>query len=77
MMNWMSEVKSLDDLRGSMNSEAIITYIKEETEDITKVEADIMAAIAKANELLGVTDHDHGDGEDHDHDHGDGHDHSH
>jgi hypothetical protein len=78
MMNWMSEIKSLDDLRASMNNEAIITYIKEETADIAKVESDITAAITKANELLGITDHDHGDGADHDHDHGDdGHDHSH
>ncbi|MTB51921.1 hypothetical protein [Lewinella sp. W8] len=77
MMTWMGEIKPLDELRASMNNEAIITYLKEETADIAKVESDIMSAIAKANELLGVADHDHGDGADHDHDHGDGHDHKH
>lgn len=76
MMNWMSEIKSLDDLRATMNNEAIITYLKEETADIAKVESNITAAIAKANELLGVADHDHGEGADHDHGDGD-HDHSH
>ena len=77
MMEWMSNIKSLDDLRATMNNEAIITYIKEETSVIVKVEAAINDATTKANEVLGVEDHDHGDGADHDHDHGDGHDHSH
>lgn len=70
MMEWMSGLKSLDDLRANMDNDAIITYITEEAADIAKVEMSMLAAIGSANELVGS--HDHGDGADHDHD---GHDH--
>jgi CheY-like chemotaxis protein len=70
MMEWMSGLKSLDDLRANMDNDAIITYITEEAADIAKVEMSMLAASGSANELVGS--HDHGDGADHDHD---GHDH--
>ena len=68
MMNWMSSLKSLDDLRGSMDSEAIITYIKEEAADIAKVETSTNAALGAAAELLGDhAGHDHDDHSGHSH----------
>lgn len=70
MMNWMSGLKSLDDLRGSMDNEAIITYIKQEAADIAKVETATNAALGAATELLG----DHA-GHGHDHDDHSGHSH--
>jgi len=69
MMNWMTGLKSLDDLRGSMDNEAIITYIKQETTDISKVETAINAALGASAEVLGdAAGHSH-DGHDHGHDH--------
>lgn len=60
MMDWMSGLKSLDDLRGSMDNEAIITYIKQEAADIAKVETATNAALGSAAELLGDhAGHDH------------------
>ncbi len=71
MMEWMSGIKPLDELREDMNGEAIVEYIKEETRKIASVEADITGSMATANQLLGMEshDHDHGDGHDHDHNH--------
>ncbi len=69
MMDWMSGLKSLDDLRGSMDNEAIITYIKQEAADIAKVETATNTALSAAAELLG--DHAHG----HSHDGHSGHKH--
>lgn len=71
MMDWMTGLKSLDDLRGSMDNEAIITYIKQEAADIAKVETAMNAALGASTEVLGGdAGHDH-DGHDHDHDHDD------
>lgn len=74
MMEWMSNVKPLAELRAEMDNDAIMDYIKEEAAKIAKVETDMTAAIAAGNELVGES-HSHGDG--HDHDHGDGHNHNH
>jgi hypothetical protein len=63
MMNWMGSLKSLDDLRGSMDNEAIITYIKQEAADIAKVETSTNAALGAATELM--SDHAEHDGDDH------------
>lgn len=68
MMNWMTGLKSLDDLRGSMDNDAIITYIKQEAADIVKVETATNTALAAAAELLGdQAGHDHGDHDGHKH----------
>ncbi len=67
MMDWMKNLKSLDDLRGSMDNEAIITYIKEEAADIAKVETAMNAAIGAANELVGEHSHDGDDHSGHNH----------
>ncbi|TXF88697.1 hypothetical protein FUA23_13605 [Neolewinella aurantiaca] len=70
MMEWMGNLKSLDDLRGSMDNEAIITYIKQEAADIAKVETATNAALGAAAELLGDhAGHSHSDGDDHGHKH--------
>lgn len=67
MMEWMSSVKPLDDLRAEMDNEGIMSYIKEKTAEIAKVESDITASIASAKELI-EGDHVHTDGEaDHEH----------
>jgi hypothetical protein len=68
MMNWMSGLKSLDDLRGGMDNDAIISYIKQEAASIAKVETSTNAALGAAAELLG----DHA-GHDHDGDSGHSH----
>lgn len=67
MMDWMSGLKSLDDLRGGMDNEAIITYIKQEAADIAKVETSTNAALSAAAELLGDAGHDHDDDSGHSH----------
>lgn len=64
MMDWMQGVKPLDELRASMDNEAIMTYIKEEASDVAKVETSMTAAIAAAAELTGAT-HTHENGEMH------------
>lgn len=76
MMNWMGEVKTLDELRAEMNSEAITQYIKDQTAAVARVESGMTTSIASARELLGLDtgehshDHSHGDGgHDHDHEH--------
>jgi len=68
MMEWMSGLKSLDDLRADMDDEAIMTYIKQEASGVAKVEASMTSAIAAAKEVMGT--HIHGEGgHDHDHNH--------
>lgn len=67
MMEWMQNLKPLDELREKMDNDAIITYIKEEAADIAKVEMSMNAAIGAAAELMGEAaghshdGHDHGD----------------
>ena len=74
MMDWMENVKTLDELRAEMSNDAIATYLRQEAADIAKVEMDMTAAYANAQEVLGVKmEHSH-DGHDHGHD---GHDHEH
>ncbi len=70
MMSWMKNLKPLDELRKTMENDAIITYIKEEAADIAKVETMMNAAIGAANELTGDHGHSHEGGGDHsDHSH--------
>ena len=66
MMEWMQGMKSLDELRETMDNEAIITYIREESSDIAGIETAMNTAIATAKELVGDhSGHSHGAGEDH------------
>lgn len=69
MMDWMKNLKSLDDLRGSMDNEAIITYIKEEATDIVNVETAMNNALGAAKELVGDHGHSHEGGDHSDHSH--------
>ena len=71
MMDWMRSMKPLAELRETMNNEAIMKYIQEETGEIAQVETRIKSAVANAKQLVG--DHSH-DGHSHDHS---GHDHDH
>ncbi|OAV42819.1 hypothetical protein [Lewinella sp. 4G2] len=71
MMEWMQGMKPLEELRETMDNDAIITYIREESADIADVETAINSSVAMAKELVGDhSGHSH-DGHDHD-----GHDHS-
>jgi len=65
MMEWMKNMKPLDELREKMDNDAIITFIKQEATNIAKVEMDMNTAIGAAAELVGGHSHDG-------HDHGDG-----
>lgn len=69
MMSWMDNMKSLDELRESMDNDAIITYIKQEAADIAKVETAMTVAIANANDLVSGHDHEHDGTEDPGHKH--------
>ncbi|MEM9837433.1 MAG: hypothetical protein AAF828_13070 [Bacteroidota bacterium] len=71
MMNWMNNMKTLDELRGSMDNAGIMDFIKAETKGIAKVEKSMNDALAAAKELFDSHDH---SGHDHDHE---GHDHDH
>ncbi|MEL6276962.1 MAG: hypothetical protein AAFU03_17815, partial [Bacteroidota bacterium] len=72
MMNWMRDMKSLDELRAEGEQTKILDYIKSENSKMTQIEADLDQGIAAAKELLGgleATDehsHDHDDSHDHD-----------
>lgn len=63
MMQWMDNMKPLAELREEMDNEAIITYIREESAEISKVETALNTAVANAKELVG----DHSGHGDHDH----------
>ena len=65
MMEWMGNMKPLDELREKMDDEAIITFIEKEAANIAKVEMKMNAAIGAAAELFGGHSHDG-------HDHGSG-----
>lgn len=69
MMSWMGEMKPLDKLRAEMDSEAIMTYIREQAASVAKVETAMSAAVAAGTELVGDTHSHDGDGHDHDHKH--------
>ena len=70
MMEWMQNMKPLDDLRATMDNDEITRHIERETSNIAGVETRIKTAVAQAKELVG-------DHSGHSHSHGDGHDHSH
>jgi hypothetical protein len=57
MMKWMEGIKPLDELRESMDNEAIVKYIREEAGNIAKVESTMKAALGAAANL--VEDHGH------------------
>lgn len=79
MMNWMRELKSMDDLREMGSQEKIMAYIQGENEKMAKIEGMLNEGINEARELLGIDseaaekaaaghDHDHNDAN-HTHDH--------
>ena len=66
MMEWMQDMKPLQELRGSMDNDAITRHIRDESAEIGKVETEMTTAIAMAKELVGDhSGHSHGPGEDH------------
>jgi hypothetical protein len=84
MMNWMRELKSVDDLREMGSQEKIMAYIEGENQKMAVVETQLNEGLTMARDLLGIDSeaaekaaagHDH-DGHDHDHD-GGNHDHDH
>ncbi|MEM9260607.1 MAG: hypothetical protein AAGA62_13230, partial [Bacteroidota bacterium] len=44
MMEWMGNLKPLDELRASMGNDAIMTYVQQEAADIAKVETAMTTA---------------------------------
>ena len=67
MMNWMNQVRPLDELREDNDPDEVMNYIKEHTRSIADVEADINASLANANEIIQGDSHVHDGTEDHDH----------
>ncbi len=66
MMNWMNNIRPLDELRNEMDEDKVIDYLKAQTRDIADVETDIKASLANADEIL-QGDHVHGADGDHSH----------
>ena len=63
MMSWMQNMKPLETLRETMDNDAIITYIRDESAKISNVETQINTSIATAKELVGDhSGHTHGPG---------------
>lgn len=52
MMDWMGEVETLEDLRTDKDHEAIMVYIRDQTEAISKVKADMLSSLANGKQLL-------------------------
>lgn len=63
MMEWMQSLKPLDELRESMDNDAIVSYIREEAGDIAKVESTMNAALGAAGNLVGELEHSHEGGD--------------
>ncbi len=63
MMEWMRNLKSLDELRETMNNDAIISYIRDENAEIAEVETAMTTSIANAKKIVGDhSGHNHGQG---------------
>jgi hypothetical protein len=69
MMEWMQNLKPLDELREKMDDDAIITYIREEAGDIAKVESSMNAALGAAANLVENHEHSHEGGDHSGHSH--------
>ncbi len=73
MMNWMRDIKSMDDLRTMTDQTEILNYISAEAVKMNGIEASLDAGTQAAKTLLGALpettmEHD-GEGHDHGHDH--------
>ena len=66
MMNWMNNIRPLDELREEMDAEKVMSFLKAQTRDIADVETDIKASLANAEQIIG-DDHAHGADGDHSH----------
>ena len=67
MMNWMNQLRPLDELREENDPDEVMNFIKEHTRSIADVEADIQASLANANEIIQGDSHVHDGTEDHEH----------
>ena len=67
MMNWMNQLRPLDELREENDPDGVMNFIKEHTRSIADVEADIQASLANANEIIQGDSHVHDGTEDHEH----------
>jgi hypothetical protein len=54
MMSWMSQIRQLEPMRGEMEHEQIIEYLKGEKEKITKVKEDMLQSIEEGTSLLAL-----------------------
>jgi hypothetical protein len=52
MMEWMQQVKSLDELRKETSHADILTYIERENVKMLEIEGDLNQWVSKAKELL-------------------------
>jgi hypothetical protein len=59
MMNWMNNIRPLDELRAEMDGDNVMDYVREQTREVAEVEADMKSSIATATEVLQEHDHDH------------------
>ncbi|PHI18800.1 hypothetical protein CEQ90_16225 [Lewinellaceae bacterium SD302] len=73
MMEWMRDLKSMDDLREMGDQDKIMTYVNGELAKMNMIEEKLDDGMQNAQELLGIkieADHGHDhSGHDHDHDH--------
>lgn len=52
MMNWMNGLQQLDGLRAELGHDAIMSYLNEQSEIITKVKDQMLSSIAEGQALL-------------------------
>ena len=52
MMNWMNGIKQLDNLRGTLDHNAIMVYLKEQAEIIAQVKEKMLSSIENGKALL-------------------------
>ncbi len=69
MMSWMQDLKPLDELRESMDNDAIINYIRKEAGEIAKVESSMNAALGAAANVVEDHGHSHEGGDHSGHNH--------
>ena len=69
MMEWMQNLKPLDELREKMDNDAIITYIRDEAGNVAKVESSMNAALGAAANVVEDLEHSHEDGDQSEHSH--------
>lgn len=71
MMEWMKNLKSMDDLREMGDHDKIMSYVNTELGNMTKIEKMLNSGIAETQELLGIKVEAAHDDHGHDHDHSD------